>query len=65
MNVRLNGEWRQIGAEDLAGALEELGFAGAVVATALNGEFVPAQARAARRLIEGDALEVLSPMQGG
>ncbi len=65
MNIQLNGERRQIGAQDLAAALEELGLAGAVVATAVNGEFVPADARRATPLTEGDALEVLSPMQGG
>lgn len=61
----MNGEWRQIAAADLAAALEELGLAGAVVATAVNGQFVPASERQATRLAEGDWLEVLSPMQGG
>ncbi len=65
MNIQVNGEWRQIGAQDLAGALEEIGLGGTVVATAVNGEFVPASSRAAARLAEGDRLEVLSPMQGG
>ena len=65
MKIEMNGEWRQIVAEDLAAALEELGLGEAVVATALNGAFVPAPARSATRLADGDRLEVLSPMQGG
>jgi len=35
------------------------------IATARNGDFVPARARAAVALAEGDAIEVLSPRQGG
>ena len=49
----------------LADALDELGFGGATVATAVNGSFVPAPSRAATELAEGDRLEVLAPRQGG
>ena len=65
MNIEVNGEWREVRAVDLAAALEELGFADAVLATALNGAFVPAGERAAAVLAEGDRLEILAPMQGG
>jgi sulfur carrier protein len=65
MKIILNGEAREVHAMSLSAALDELGFGGAVVATALNGEFVAAAARAATSLSEGDALEVLAPMQGG
>ena len=65
MNIQLNGEWREVRAADLAAALAELGFADAIIATAVNGEFVPAAARATAALAEGDRLEVLAPMQGG
>jgi sulfur carrier protein len=65
MKILVNGAWRDTGALDLAGALQELGYADAVVATALNGEFVSAGARAAASLAEGDRLEILAPMQGG
>ena len=37
----------------------------AKVATALNGNFLPAASRAATALKAGDALEVVAPMQGG
>ena len=52
-------------AADLAAALAELGFAEAVIATAVNGTFVPAPKRSAAALADGDRLEVLAPMQGG
>jgi sulfur carrier protein len=52
-------------ATDLASALEELGYGRATVATALNGEFVPASLRCDAPLTEGDRVEVLAPMQGG
>lgn len=65
MRIEVNGTEREVAAETVAGALEELGWAGAKVATALNGDFLPASARAAQRLAPGDRLEVLAPMQGG
>ena len=65
MKILVNGAWRETGAVDLAAALLELGYGEAVVATALNGEFVPAGSRPGARLTDGDRLEVLAPMQGG
>lgn len=65
MKILVNGDAREIRAQDLSGALEELGYGEAVIATAVNGEFVPAPARRAARLADGDRLEVLAPMQGG
>ena len=65
MKILVNGAWRDTRAVDLAAALAELGYGEAVVATALNGEFVPVSSRLGARLAEGDRLEVLAPMQGG
>jgi sulfur carrier protein len=65
MKILVNGAWRDTRAADLAAALTELGYGEAVVATALNGEFVPVSTRAGARLAEGDRIEVLAPMQGG
>jgi sulfur carrier protein len=65
VKVQVNGEWRELRAADLAGALSELGFEHAVIATAVNDEFVPVGGRAALALSEGDRIEVLAPMQGG
>lgn len=65
MKIEVNGETRAVTTERLDTALEELGWGDARVATALNGQFVPAAARAETSLAEGDRLEVLSAMQGG
>jgi sulfur carrier protein len=65
VKILVNGTWCETAATDLASALEELGYGGSTVATALNGEFVPASSRSAAPLGEGDRLEILAPMQGG
>jgi len=65
MKVVVNGESREIAATTLAAALEALDYAGAKVATALNGEFVPARARETTQVKDGDRIEVLAPRQGG
>jgi sulfur carrier protein len=46
-------------------ALEALGYTGQKVATAVNGEFVPARRRAEVRLVAGDEIEIVAPRQGG
>ena len=65
MRIELNGETREVGAERLDAALDELGYSGATVATAVNGAFVPRAARASTTLREGDRVEVVAPLQGG
>ncbi|MGY6704059.1 sulfur carrier protein ThiS [Roseinatronobacter sp.] len=65
MKIDVNGEMRDIAATSVDAALAELGWGGARVATALNGEFLPKAARADTALRDGDRLEVLAPMQGG
>ena len=64
MRVVLNGEAVETGALSVAALLAERGF-GEKVATALNGAFLPAGARAGAGLSEGDRVEVLAPAQGG
>ncbi|MCU4181990.1 sulfur carrier protein ThiS [Bosea sp. BH3] len=65
MTLLLNGAPQEIAGRTLAEALAELGFSGRIVATALNGDFVPARKRAETPLNDGDRIEVVSPMQGG
>lgn len=66
MKIVVNGSAHELEAADVAAALEELGHdPGAAVATALNGDFLPREDRAAARLAEGDRLEVITPRQGG
>lgn len=65
MRILVNGDWRDIAAPDLAAALVQLGYGGSVVATALNGEFVPGNLRSISALSEGDRVDVVAPVQGG
>ena len=61
----VNGERRELEARTLAEALRALDYADAIVATALNGEFVPARARAETKIADGDRIEIVAPRQGG
>ncbi len=65
MMLVVNGESRDVEATTLADALAALKYGEARVATALNGEFVPARARDATPLRDGDRIEILAPRQGG
>jgi sulfur carrier protein len=65
LKITVNGEDRETRAKTLADLCEELGLSEAKIATARNGEFVPARRRLEIALSEGDAVEVLSPRQGG
>ena len=65
MRFLINGEMQESRAETLAGLLTELDYGEAKVATAVNGAFVAAGERNNRHLVEGDAIEILAPMQGG
>lgn len=65
MQISLNGTAHDVDVETLADALNALGYAGAVIATAINGRFVPVAARADTPLADGDEIEVVAPMQGG
>jgi len=63
--VMVNGERQVLAAATLETALLELGFGASKVATALNGDFVPATKRAGATLKTGDRIEVVTPRQGG
>ena len=65
VSIELNGEAADTEAATLADLLDEKGYNGAVVATALNGTFLPKGLRAATPLSDGDAVEIVAPMQGG
>lgn len=65
MKLTINGEPRELAVTTVADALAAEGLVEARVATALNGDFVPAGLRATTVLSPGDALEVVAPMQGG
>jgi sulfur carrier protein len=63
--IRLNGEGVETEARTLAELVASRGFAQSAVATAVNGDFVPRQARATTPLAEGDKVEIVAPRQGG
>ncbi len=63
--ITVNGEVREAAAASLADLLDELGYGGQKVATALNGEFVAERNRSTVRLGSGDHVEIVAPRQGG
>lgn len=64
-HLTVNGEARDVAARSLAELLDELGYGGQKVATAVNGEFVAERARVGLQLAAGDAVEIVAPRQGG
>jgi sulfur carrier protein len=63
--IVLNGEQIETAARTLAELVAGQGFAQTAVATAVNGAFVPREARAATLLSGGDKVEIVAPRQGG
>jgi sulfur carrier protein len=63
--VTLNGEPVLSQAATLTALLDERGYAGIKIATAVNGTFVPARARSDVTLNDGDHIEVVAARQGG
>ena len=63
--VVVNGEAREAAAATLAALLDELGYGGQKVATAVNGDFVSERARRDTPLAVGDQIEIVAPRQGG
>ena len=65
MKISVNGELCDVAANNLADVLEELGYHDAIVATAVNANFVSTTERQLTVLDEMDKVEILAPMQGG
>ena len=65
LRLTVNCEAAEVDAATLAEALRVLDYVDAVVATALNGEFVPARKRAETPVKAGDRIEIVAPRQGG
>ncbi|MFT5278148.1 sulfur carrier protein ThiS [Glaciecola sp. 33A] len=63
--IHVNSEQVNCESLNLAELLNELGYAGAIVATAVNGQFVAQTNRQQLVIKTGDQVEVLAPMQGG
>jgi len=65
LQILLNGEAYATDAKTLDELCARLGFAEAKIATAVNGNFVSAVARAAIELAPSDEIEIVAPRQGG
>jgi len=65
LRILLNGEPVTTAARDLDELCTSLGFAGARIATAVNGSFVAARERAMTKLAPADTIEIVAPRQGG
>jgi sulfur carrier protein len=65
MLVIVNGERREIEATRVDALLRELEYEGAHFAVAVNTDVVPRARWAETALTSGDAIEILSPRQGG
>jgi sulfur carrier protein len=65
MLIQVNGRPREVSATSLQSLLRELGYEDQKVGTALNQEFVRDRDREKTALQEGDAVEIVTPRQGG
>ncbi len=65
MTLTINGKVLETLALNLEMLLEELGYEDALVATALNGDFISHELRDMTSLQPGDKVEILAPMKGG
>ena len=62
----VNGQPQETGARNLAELCAALGYGDAKIATAVNGEFVPAaEPRRQTALAGEDRVEIVAPRQGG
>lgn len=65
MRIQVNGRPREVSATTLDALLRELGYEDQKVGTALNQEFVRDRDREKTLIREGDAVEIVTPRQGG
>jgi sulfur carrier protein len=65
MVLIINGERRQTDARRIAALLAELEFTGTQLAIAVNRGVVPRKRWDEVELRDGDAIEIISPRQGG
>jgi sulfur carrier protein len=61
----VNGEHHDVYGRTLADLCAALGYGEARIATALNGNFVPAARRGETILHDEDRVEIVAPRQGG
>jgi sulfur carrier protein len=65
LKIQINGEITQTHAKTLGELCTILGHGLDKIATARNGDFVPATARDNTLILEDDRIEIVAPRQGG
>ncbi|ATG46858.1 thiamine biosynthesis protein ThiS [Celeribacter ethanolicus] len=65
MRIELNGQSVETTVPTLAALITEQNYEARSVASAVDGQFVPRDAREGINLTAGMKIELLSPMQGG
>ena len=65
MRIQVNGRQHEVRATTLDALLRELGYEDQKVGTALNQSFVRDRDREKTLVREGDAIEIVTPRQGG
>ena len=65
MRVTVNGEQREIAASSVDALLGELEYEGTHFAIALNFDVLPRSRWAQTPIKNGDAIEIITPRQGG
>lgn len=65
LKIMVNGAIQETQAETLEELCRALGYQDMKVATALNGDFVPASQRDETPLSPDDHVEIVAPRQGG
>ena len=65
LKITVNGEPQETAAETLDELCAGLGYGEMRIATALNGEFIPATRRAQTPINADDRVEIVAPRQGG
>jgi sulfur carrier protein len=65
MRLTVNGEQKETAATRVGALLDELEYTGRHLAIAVNFEVVPRARWADTELRDGDAIEILTPRQGG
>ena len=66
ITVTLNGTPQTVAPQtSLEALIASTGLPAQALSTAVNGEFVPRQARAAHQLLAGDAVFTFQPITGG
>jgi sulfur carrier protein len=65
LNLTVNAQAIRSQAVTLGDLVVEQGHGVSKIATAVNGDFVPARARGQTQLRDGDRIEIVSARQGG